>query len=247
MGRFAARAMVLVLAFLAVCVPAGAILAAPGETGKYYVVGPPVNGRREYLFAIAAETLGDGKRYREIFALNDGRLQPDGRAMTDATTVEPGWVIVLPKDAEGPGVVNGPLPSAAGTPSKQPSRKPAAAAVSSGPPQDWADQVQSKPRQAPKEESWLFSTTALRVVLILLALILVVWAQTARVSRRRAAREGTGEGPADRRPPRALGVGVRLARQRTVAAGGRLRGGRRAERTPPVDRSRHGTGSTDRG
>lgn len=76
----------------------------------YYVVGPAVNGQPEYLFAIAAATLGDGNRMQEIFALNEGRPQPYGRTMTDPTRLEPGWVLLLPPDAAGPGVLVGDLP-----------------------------------------------------------------------------------------------------------------------------------------
>lgn len=79
---------------------------------KYYVVGPAVNGQPEYLFAIAAATLGDGNRMREIFELNEGRQQPYGRLVTDPTRIEPGWVLVLPSDASGPGVQVGALPLA---------------------------------------------------------------------------------------------------------------------------------------
>ncbi|MGW5556461.1 hypothetical protein ACWER9_04445 [Micromonospora sp. NPDC003944] len=88
--------------------------AAPAPSAapdKFYVVGAPVDGQREFLFAIAAQTLGDGKRYREIFDLNRGRPQPDGQVMNDPTVVEPGWILLLPDDARGPGVRTGPLPS----------------------------------------------------------------------------------------------------------------------------------------
>ncbi|MGI5242109.1 LysM peptidoglycan-binding domain-containing protein [Dactylosporangium sp. CA-139066] len=79
---------------------------ARAETGtdRYYVVGPPVDGQGEYLFGIAAQTLGDGNRYPEIFALNEGRPQPGGGRLTDPMDVEPGWILVLPADASGPGV-----------------------------------------------------------------------------------------------------------------------------------------------
>lgn len=77
---------------------------------KYYVVGPAVNGQPEYLFAIAAATLGDGNRMQEIFELNEGRQQPYGRLLTDPTRIEPGWVLVLPPDASGPDVQTGALP-----------------------------------------------------------------------------------------------------------------------------------------
>lgn len=74
---------------------------------KYYVVGEPVDGQREYLFAIAVKTLGDGRRFPEIFDLNVGRRQRDGGRLTDAYVLEPGWVLFLPDDAAGPGVLVG--------------------------------------------------------------------------------------------------------------------------------------------
>jgi hypothetical protein len=84
----------------------------PAGTGKYYVVGPPVNGQREYLYQIAAATLGDGNRYREIFDLNKGRRQPDGGRLTDPTELRSGWVLVLPADAKGAAVRSGAAPEA---------------------------------------------------------------------------------------------------------------------------------------
>ncbi|MEU1755143.1 hypothetical protein ABZ436_21155 [Micromonospora matsumotoense] len=89
-------------------------------SGRYYVVGPPVAGQREYLYQIAARTLGDGNRYREIFELNRGRRQSDGGRLTDPAELRPGWVLALPLDARGPGVRTGPLPSAGGDPTAPP-------------------------------------------------------------------------------------------------------------------------------
>jgi threonine/homoserine/homoserine lactone efflux protein len=92
--------------------------AGPGSgQGKYYVVGPPVDGQREYLYAIAAKTLGDGRRDRELAALNRDRPQPDGRRMTDPLSVEPGWILLLPADADGGDVrIGAPPMPAPGTP-----------------------------------------------------------------------------------------------------------------------------------
>jgi hypothetical protein len=77
---------------------------------NYYVVGPPVDGQQEYLFAIAAAALGDGSRSNEIFELNRGRRQPDGGALVDPAVLHPGWILLLPADASGPRVLTGPLP-----------------------------------------------------------------------------------------------------------------------------------------
>ncbi|MEO3930442.1 hypothetical protein ABGB07_42325 [Micromonosporaceae bacterium B7E4] len=146
---------------LAPAPPAAAL--APGETGKYYVVGPPVNGQREYLYSIALRTLGNGNRFREIVQLNRGRKQPDGATFTDGVELAPGWILVLPRDADGPGVRTGPLPTIGPqTPRPSPStvvpspstmvpspsattRRPAPSAVTSGPAADPVDTVAGRP------------------------------------------------------------------------------------------------------
>jgi hypothetical protein len=95
------------------------------EQRKYYVVQPS-----DGLYQIAVDTLGDGNRYREIFALNGGREQPGGGRMTDPVTLRPGWVLVLPSDAHGPGVLTAPPASpAATTPISSASRRQANAPV----------------------------------------------------------------------------------------------------------------------
>ncbi|MFY1616221.1 LysM peptidoglycan-binding domain-containing protein [Micromonospora sp. WMMD736] len=86
------------------------VVPSPGSS-RYYQVGPPQGGQRDYLYQIAVRTLGDGNRYREIFELNQGRLQADNRRLTDPlAALQPGWVLELPADARGPGVQVGPLP-----------------------------------------------------------------------------------------------------------------------------------------
>lgn len=104
-GRAVLASLLLVLA-----VSAGAatpVAADPAGGQKYYVVAEPPGGQREYLFAIAVKTLGNGNRYHEIVELNRGRRQPDGAVFTDAMEVRPGWILVLPADASGPGVRTG--------------------------------------------------------------------------------------------------------------------------------------------
>jgi hypothetical protein len=80
---------------------------------KYYVVPPPGHGSVPTLYSIAAATLGHGSRFMEIFTLNKGRLQPNGQRLEDPHSVEPGWILLLPPDASGPGVHFGPLPTTA--------------------------------------------------------------------------------------------------------------------------------------
>jgi Bacterial transcriptional activator domain len=71
---------------------------------KIYVVSPPEGRYHESLWEIAQNHLGDGRRYREIFELNSGRVQPDGSRLTIASLIRPGWVLLMPRDAHGPGI-----------------------------------------------------------------------------------------------------------------------------------------------
>jgi len=71
---------------------------------KAYLVQPPVGRFHESLWEIAQNHLGDGRRYREIFELNQGRVQPDGTKLTIASLIRPGWMLLMPKDAHGPGI-----------------------------------------------------------------------------------------------------------------------------------------------
>ncbi len=79
-------------------------VAHPPGAGKIYVVKPPVGRFHESLWEIAQKYLGDGRRYREIFELNSGRIQPDGSRLTIASLIRPGWVLHMPGDAHGPGL-----------------------------------------------------------------------------------------------------------------------------------------------
>jgi hypothetical protein len=77
--------------------------AAP-NSDKMYLVKPPVGRFHESLWEIANNHLGDGRRYREIFELNKDRVQPDGSKLTIASLIRPGWTLLMPKDANGPGI-----------------------------------------------------------------------------------------------------------------------------------------------
>lgn len=62
--------------------------------------GPSVTVRRhDTLWSLAQTHLGSGERFSEIVALNLGRPQPDGRALTGAHWIYPGWVLRFPPDA----------------------------------------------------------------------------------------------------------------------------------------------------
>lgn len=86
--------------------------AQAGRAVKHYEVKPPRGRNHDTLWDIAERTLGDPLRYKEIFALNRHRLQPDGSRLTDADLIRPGWQLRLPPDASGPGVRLTPEPAA---------------------------------------------------------------------------------------------------------------------------------------
>ena len=80
-----------------------AIAQAP-NVDKVYVVRPPAGRYHESLWEIAENHLGDGRRYREIFEMNQDRVQPDGTKLTIASLIRPGWTLRMPRDASGPGI-----------------------------------------------------------------------------------------------------------------------------------------------
>jgi hypothetical protein len=84
--------------------------AKPAGWVKYYIVQQPDHGQREYLFEIAAKTLGNGDLANEIFQLNKGRPQPNGGPLENPGVIRPGWILILPPNASGPGVHYGRLP-----------------------------------------------------------------------------------------------------------------------------------------
>lgn len=85
---------------------AGRADATPAEdfVPAYMVPGRPGEVSDQSLPEVAAITLGDGSRWLEIFALNRGRVQPDGGVLVSpATRLRSGWVLVLPSDARPTG------------------------------------------------------------------------------------------------------------------------------------------------
>ncbi len=68
---------------------------------KVYVVEPPEGRYHDNLWDIAERTLGDGRRYQEIFQLNEGRTQPDGHELSLARLIYPNWLLIMPDDATG--------------------------------------------------------------------------------------------------------------------------------------------------
>ncbi len=74
--------------------------------------------RRDTLWDIAERHLGDPLRWREIFQLNEGCPQPDGRCLTDPDLIFAGWQLELPADAVG--LAPSPAPAAPAPPDEAP-------------------------------------------------------------------------------------------------------------------------------
>jgi hypothetical protein len=68
---------------------------------KVYVVQPPEGRYHDNLWDIAERSLGDGRRYQEIYDLNTGRAQADGNELSLARLIYPNWLLVMPEDAVG--------------------------------------------------------------------------------------------------------------------------------------------------
>ena len=58
------------------------------------------------LWDIAERYLGDPEDWHQIYQLNEGKPQPDGRALTDPNLIIPGWVLLIPQ----PGTTHAPHP-----------------------------------------------------------------------------------------------------------------------------------------
>ncbi|WP_078868567.1 BTAD domain-containing putative transcriptional regulator [Streptomyces sp. NRRL B-1347] len=99
----------------AVCMPVGEVRTASstedlGEEGLYsaggrprtVVVRAPHDGVHESLWRIAERHLGDGSRWPEVYALNRGRPQPDGRTLVQPHLIRPGWILRLPNTPADP-------------------------------------------------------------------------------------------------------------------------------------------------
>ncbi|WP_432827578.1 S8 family serine peptidase [Dactylosporangium sp. CA-092794] len=160
----AVLAAVLAVAFAAAAAPALAApspgpspAATPVAAFKFYEVRPSYQGRPERLDDIAERLLGTPARAGEILQLNQDREQPDGGRLTDAGTLHPGWLLVLPWDAVGPGVVLGPMPARGAATSPGPvgdaARLPAASTCAALPAEAAADIPWPRLRLAP-DRAW---------------------------------------------------------------------------------------------
>ena len=87
---------------------------------RVYTVVPPEGRYHDNLWDIAERELGDGRRYAEIYALNEDRVQPDGRELELARLIQPGWQLVMPEDAVGVERLVAPAPPPAPAPAQAP-------------------------------------------------------------------------------------------------------------------------------
>lgn len=78
----------------ALTVPRHASPAVPSPAGETVIVQ-----RNDSSWSIAEQHLGDGMRWRELWELNRGVQQPDGRAWTDPQIILKGWELRLPGTA----------------------------------------------------------------------------------------------------------------------------------------------------
>jgi hypothetical protein len=96
--------------------------------------------RRDTLWDVAERHLGDPFRWREIFTLNQGKVQPDGRCLTDPDLIHAGWQLELPDDAGGLAPPAPPTPPASVAPPASPA-PPVSAPDIAGPTDDGGGMV----------------------------------------------------------------------------------------------------------
>jgi hypothetical protein len=90
-----------------------------GTDGRVYAVQ-----EGDSLWRIAERELGDGHRWREIFARNQGRRMPDGRVLRDSGLILPGWQLLLPPTPGPPGPSAEPTPAEVAPPAGRPEPPP---------------------------------------------------------------------------------------------------------------------------
>jgi DNA-binding SARP family transcriptional activator len=107
------------------------------------------------LWDIARRFLGDPEEWHQIYQLNEGKPQPDGRALTDPNLIIPGWVLLIPQPAGAHAPAPHPGRPGTRTPGRGPSASPApqppqTASPSTGPsqpagPSPWPSQTAPGP------------------------------------------------------------------------------------------------------
>ncbi len=79
--------------------PTPAPAAVPTPVAPVAVAPACVVVARDTLWGLAETHLGNPLRWREIYDLNRGATQPDGRRLEDPGLIIPGWTLHLPADA----------------------------------------------------------------------------------------------------------------------------------------------------
>lgn len=108
--------------------PAAVTAASSVEPTVVYVVQPG-----DTLWGIAERQLGDPLRWQEIFALNQGRVEPDGAVLSDPNWIYAGWTLLLPTDAPSAPLTPGPISTTAPAPAPGPGPAPTSVSPSAAP------------------------------------------------------------------------------------------------------------------
>ncbi|TKG60938.1 BTAD domain-containing putative transcriptional regulator [Prauserella endophytica] len=101
----------------------------PAEPGTERV-RPPEGGVHDSLWRVAQRCLGDGDRWPEIWALNQGSSQPGGRVLTNPNLIHPGDTLRLPNTSPPPVPPAPPQPPDPESTHPAPATEPAPAAPS---------------------------------------------------------------------------------------------------------------------
>lgn len=212
-------------------------------------VRPPGHGIHDSLWRIAVRTLGDGGRWPEIYALNRGRPQSDGGALTTPDLIRPGWTLQLPAQAPPAGPA-APDPTAPPRTTPSTSHQP-----SPSPPTDTDSNAPRQPGHEGHRRPALDLSTGGYVGLGLAALITAA-VTAARLRRRARYQGGRGErddleiAPVVRALRTAHGSEIRETAEPTVTTdtgtaptrrtpdeGPRARARHREESLPPITRT----------
>lgn len=99
---------------------------APAEAERVVVVRPG-----DTLAEIAERTVGDSAAFPRLADATRGRVQPDGRTLTDPDDIYPGWQIVVPaaRDGAGPPPANPETEPTTPAPGAPPADQPTAPAT----------------------------------------------------------------------------------------------------------------------
>ncbi|ASO21605.1 DNA-binding SARP family transcriptional activator [Actinoalloteichus hoggarensis] len=107
------------------------------------IVRAPQDGVHDSLWRIAERTLGDGTRWPDIYALNEGTGQPGGQGLTNPALIHPGQELLLPHHTAS----DRPQPDS--SPPESPDRTPT---PPSPPPLDPEPEPEPEPDPAPEQD-----------------------------------------------------------------------------------------------